>query len=196
MQNNRYVTALLMLGSCGLLTNCGGSESGTQSQSISEPQDSSYSFTVDVSPFEEAILADGDVTRAELDQAHAAAVACMADKGVKDSGISYRPPWTIGFETASIVEGALTGDDVGNITEQCEQEFFDAARDLFFIKHHATPAEEEDFRIKITACLKENGVVVDPSVVTLRQLLEKYQVGDTLQVFSYCRTAAEIELTQ
>lgn len=185
--------ALMSLVGVGVLAGFARSGGGTTSAGAEGGAD--HQFKVVTSPYEAALLADGDVTRAELDQAYAAMQACFAEGGLQDTGTEYRPPWTIGFDVSAAVEGSLTGDEVSAIADRCEQDYFDAVRDAYFILHRATPSEEDEFRLKITECLNGRGIDVDDSIVTLRQLIDKYQIAE-LQDFGYCRTAAEVELSK
>lgn len=150
--------ALVLVASC---SDSVGKSSAEQSSVTSVGAETQ--FRRDASDYEKPLLADGVVTRAELDQARAAAVACMKSQGIVEESDEYLPPFEIGFRTKAAVDGSISGQQVGLITESCKKQYFDVVSQTFLLNNPPSAEQQEALRRGIIECMRAEGVKVKES---------------------------------
>ncbi|MBT2502747.1 hypothetical protein [Curtobacterium sp. ISL-83] len=107
----------------------------------------------DASPFETAILRDGVITAAELEEAQERKRVCMLDAGIRwkifDDGTSEGEP----------VDGSALGstEDVNATLQRCSRQF-DRSVTYLFNEVRRNPEKQDDATITV-ACLRDAGVV-------------------------------------
>jgi outer membrane murein-binding lipoprotein Lpp len=107
-----------------------------------------------VSDYEAGILADGQVTTAEVEDAHDRISRCLADSGYT---IAYGADG--GFEIGSLRGGAPSNDmkRTNSVLEACEEKY-DEYVTMLFQETRRNPEKQDEAKITV-ACLRKAGIV-------------------------------------
>lgn len=107
-----------------------------------------------ISDYEAEILADGQVTTAEVEDAHDRISRCLADSGYT---ITYSADG--GFEIGSLRGGAPSNDmtRTNAVLEACEQRY-DEYVTMLFQETRRNPEKQDEAKITV-ACLRRAGLV-------------------------------------
>jgi hypothetical protein len=120
-------------------------------------EEGNASAPIDPGAFQAQILADGDVTPAELERALQASVQCQRNHGLEAELVSFDPSGRI-VRTAS-----AAGDDpadLDKITEDCDGQYLTAVLSRYGELH---PQSEEELQRELDAyiaCLGDRGLDV------------------------------------
>lgn len=109
----------------------------------------------------EEILADGDVTAAEMERALLAAVQCIRARGF-DATYEFRPRigWSFSVATGTSDEFSELGDLAERALDECEGRYVMPLGSTYLALHGRSEAELEEAKQELRRCMKESGVDV------------------------------------
>ncbi len=163
----------------------GSSPSTTPTVSTSLRQATAPRLPEDLPEYQSGILADGEVTFAEYEQAVLATVECLRDRGVEvvgpyresDAGRYGGSLFVIGprdlsrFYLWDLRSPTLEGiEEAEAANEECRREYFDWVEIVYADSNEPTQAEWADWYRRLQTCLEANGVEVpadDPTTLNL-----------------------------